>query len=148
MGQTFGLSDFSTQGVVLYSGWREVLSDLPNATFVDVTSRFAQVANWRGLICLRSTQRGGDLHDHLVRKDRQKRSRTITAARELFYAQGYRKTTTQQCARASKVASGTLFLYAKTREELLLLVFYDEFVAIVEAIPVSADETGSRREAG
>lgn len=71
-----------------------------------------------------------------------------SAYRHPIESRGYRKTTTQQIARAAKVASGTLFLYAKTREELLLLVFYDEFMAIVEAIPVSADETGSRREAG
>ena len=70
----------------------------------------------------------------------QKRDRIVTAARALFYAQGYRKTTTQQIARAAKVASGTLFLYAKTKEDLLLLVFYDEFMAIINAISVSADD--------
>lgn len=73
-------------------------------------------------------------------KKRQKRSRIIAAARELFYAQGYRKTTTQQIAQAANVASGTLFLYAKTKEELLLLVFYDEFMAIINAISVNADD--------
>lgn len=95
----------------------------------------------------------------------QKRDRIVTAARALFYAQGYKKTTTQQIARAAKVASGTLFLYAKTKEDLLLLVFYDEFMAIINAISVSADlcdlvrgvlslayagagETGARRAAG
>ncbi|MDE0001013.1 MAG: helix-turn-helix domain containing protein, partial [Rhodospirillaceae bacterium] len=70
----------------------------------------------------------------------QKRDRIVTAARALFYAQGYKKTTTQQIARAAKVASGTLFLYAKTKEDLLLLVFYDEFMAIINAISVSADD--------
>ena len=70
----------------------------------------------------------------------QKRDRIVTAARALFYAQGYRKTTTQQIARAAKVGSGTLFLYAKTKEDLLLLVFYDEFMAIIHAISVSAGD--------
>ena len=70
----------------------------------------------------------------------QKRDRIVTAARALFYAQGYKKTTTQQIARAAKVASGTLFLYAKTKEDLLLLAFYDEFMAIINAISVSADD--------
>ena len=70
----------------------------------------------------------------------QKRDRIVAAARALFYAQGYKKTTTQQIARAAKVASGTLFLYAKTKEDLLLMVFYDEFMAIIHAITVSADD--------
>ena len=70
----------------------------------------------------------------------QKRDRIVTAARALFYEQGYKKTTTQQIARAAKVASGTLFLYAKAKEDLLLLVFYEEFIAIIDEISVSADD--------
>ena len=57
-------------------------------------------------------------------KKRQKRGRIITAARELFYAQGYRKTTTQQIAQAANVASGTLFLYAKSKEELMKVITF------------------------
>ena len=70
----------------------------------------------------------------------QKRDRIVTAARALFYAQGYKKTTTQQIARAAQVASGTLFLYAKAKEDLLLLVFYEEFIEIIDAISVNADD--------
>jgi len=74
------------------------------------------------------------------RNKQQKLDRIVTAARALFYAQGYKKTTTQQIAHAAQVASGTLFLYAKTKEELLLLVFHEEFIAIIDAISVSADD--------
>ena len=70
----------------------------------------------------------------------QKRDRIVAAARALFYAQGYKKTTTQQIARAAHVASGTLFLYAKAKEDLLLLVFYEEFVAIIDQISVRAND--------
>ena len=74
------------------------------------------------------------------RNKQQKRDRIVTAARALFYAQGYKKTTTQQIAHAAQVASGTLFLYAKAKEDLLLLVFYEEFIAIIDATSVSADD--------
>lgn len=70
----------------------------------------------------------------------RKRERIVTAARALFHAQGYKKTTTQQIAHAAQVASGTLFLYAKTKDDLLILVFYEEFMAIIDAISVSADD--------
>lgn len=74
------------------------------------------------------------------RNKQQKHDRIVTAARALFYAQGYKKTTTQQIAHAAQVASGTLFLYAKTKEDLLIMVFYEEFIAIIDAISVSADD--------
>lgn len=74
------------------------------------------------------------------RNKQQKHDRIVTAARALFYAQGYKKTTTQQIAHAAQVASGTLFLYAKTKEDLLIMVFYEEFIAIIDAIPVRADD--------
>ncbi|WP_428097817.1 M24 family metallopeptidase [Candidatus Rariloculus sp.] len=43
-GQTFGLNDFSAQGLVLFSLWNEVLSGLPDTEFVEVTPQFARVA--------------------------------------------------------------------------------------------------------
>ena len=74
------------------------------------------------------------------RNKQQKLDRIVTAARALFYAQGYKKTTTQQIAHAAQVASGTLFLYAKTKEDLLLMVFHEEFIAIIDAISVREDD--------
>lgn len=63
----------------------------------------------------------------------QKRDRIITAARALFHSQGYKKTTTQQIAQAAQVAAGTVFLYARSKEDLLLLVFYEEFIELITA---------------
>jgi AcrR family transcriptional regulator len=54
------------------------------------------------------------------RNKRDKLARIVAAARALFQTQGYDKTTTQQIARAAEIASGTLFLYAKSKEDLLL----------------------------
>ena len=60
----------------------------------------------------------------------EKRARIIAAARALFAQQGFEQTTTQQIADAAEIGSGTLFLYAKTKEDLLVMVFRDEMQAV------------------
>ena len=62
----------------------------------------------------------------------EKRGRIIAAARALFAHKGFEATTTQQIAEAADVAVGTLFLYAKTKDELLILVFRQEMIELVE----------------
>ena len=59
------------------------------------------------------------------RRERNKQvklERIIAAASELFAAHGVDEVTTGQIADAADVGAGTLFLYAKTKGELLLLV--------------------------
>jgi AcrR family transcriptional regulator len=51
-----------------------------------------------------------------------KLERITAAARELFAAHGVDEVTTQQIADKADIGTGTLFLYAKTKGELLLLV--------------------------
>jgi len=51
-----------------------------------------------------------------------KRERITAAARELFTEHGVDDVTTQQIADKADIGTGTLFLYAKTKGELLLLV--------------------------
>lgn len=61
----------------------------------------------------------------LGRRDRNKQAkleRITTAASELFAEFGVDEVTTQQIADAADIGTGTLFLYAKTKAELLLLV--------------------------
>jgi TetR/AcrR family transcriptional regulator len=63
------------------------------------------------------------------RNKQQKLDRITAAARELFSEYGVDEVTTQQVADKADVGTGTLFLYAKTKAELLLLVHnvkYDE----------------------
>jgi AcrR family transcriptional regulator len=64
---------------------------------------------------------------------REKRDRIVAASRELFHKHGYANTTVQQISKGAKVAAGTLFLYAKTKEELLILVFRDEMMEVIES---------------
>jgi len=62
----------------------------------------------------------------------EKRGRIIAAARALFTHKGFEATTAQEIADAAGVGSGTVFIYAKTKDDLLILVFHDEMMEVVE----------------
>jgi len=62
----------------------------------------------------------------------EKRGRIIAAARALFTHKGFEATTSQEIADAAGVASGTVFTYARTKDDLLILVFHDEMMEVVE----------------
>lgn len=59
----------------------------------------------------------------------EKRSRIVAAARRLFAEQGFAETTTQQIAESADIGTGTLFLYARSKEDLLVMVFHEEMLA-------------------
>ncbi|MFJ4077019.1 TetR/AcrR family transcriptional regulator [Curtobacterium sp. NPDC089991] len=66
------------------------------------------------------------------RNRQDKLDRITAAAGELFAEHGVDEVTTQQIAERADIGAGTLFLYAKTKGELLLLVQnakYDEALA-------------------
>ena len=56
------------------------------------------------------------------RNKQEKLERIVAAASTLFAEHGVDEVTTQQIAEAADIGTGTLFLYAKTKGELLLLV--------------------------
>lgn len=56
------------------------------------------------------------------RNKQEKLERIVAAASTLFTEHGVDEVTTQQIAEAADIGTGTLFLYAKTKGELLLLV--------------------------
>jgi AcrR family transcriptional regulator len=56
----------------------------------------------------------------------RKRLKLIRAATELFVAQGYRKTSVDEVAKRAGVAKGTVYLYFKTKGELLLGAIIEE----------------------
>ena len=60
------------------------------------------------------------------RNKQEKLDRILAAARDLFAAKGFSETTTQEIADRADIGTGTLFLYAKTKEDLLVMVFGDE----------------------
>jgi AcrR family transcriptional regulator len=63
----------------------------------------------------------------------EKRGRITAAARRIFSAEGYASATTSAIAKQAGVANGTLFLYARDKHELLLMVLNDELERITEA---------------
>lgn len=63
----------------------------------------------------------------------EKRGRIIAAARALFTHKGFEATTSQEIADAAGVAGGTIFTYARTKDDLLILVFHDEMLEVVDS---------------
>lgn len=84
------------------------------------------------------------------RRERAKHEKMVhifDAATELFLANGYAATTTQQIAERADVAEGTLFRYAATKAELLIMVVnaqfraaVDEGIASIASIPVARED--------
>lgn len=102
---------------------------------------------------MRSERGGLAAHDggaaQLGRRERnklEKRTRIVAAARRLFAERGYKQTTTQQIAEAADVGTGTLFLYASSKEELLVMVFGEDTIDAVESAFLSVDPEESLLE--
>ncbi|MBK9260016.1 MAG: TetR/AcrR family transcriptional regulator [Polyangiaceae bacterium] len=62
----------------------------------------------------------------------EKRARLRDAAWELFSTKGFEATTTKEIAARAGVASGTLFLYARDKADLLFLVLHDRLSHAVD----------------
>jgi len=76
------------------------------------------------------------------RRERNKQvklERITAAASELFAEHGVDEVTTQQIADKADIGTGTLFLYAKTKGELLLLVQNAQYAAALEKGRASAE---------
>src|SRR4029453_6048169 len=66
------------------------------------------------------------------RNKQEKLDRITAAASELFAEHGVDEVTTQQIADKADIGTGTLFLYAKTKGELLLLVQNTHYAQALE----------------
>jgi AcrR family transcriptional regulator len=69
------------------------------------------------------------------RRERNKQAkleRIMSAAIELFAEHGVDEVTTQQIAERADIGTGTLFLYARTKAELLLMVQNAQYAAALE----------------
>ncbi|RXZ67889.1 TetR/AcrR family transcriptional regulator [Agromyces albus] len=78
------------------------------------------------------------------RAKQDKRERIMAAARELFAEHGVGGVTTQQVADRADVAIGTLYLYAATKAELLIMVQNQKFAAAIDAGLAAASVTPRR----
>jgi AcrR family transcriptional regulator len=84
------------------------------------------------------------------RRERNKQAkleRIMTAASELFAEHGVDEVTTQQIADKADIGTGTLFLYAKTKGELLLLVQNAQYAAALERGRAAAETIPDALEA-
>ncbi|WP_156761947.1 TetR/AcrR family transcriptional regulator [Microbacterium karelineae] len=82
----------------------------------------------------------------LGRRERNKQAkleRITAAASELFAERGVDEVTTQQIADAADIGTGTLFLYAKTKGDLLLLVQNAHYAASLARGRVAAAEASN-----
>lgn len=78
----------------------------------------------------------GEVRKPLGRREqakRDKKERIMAAARDLFAERGIGGVTTQQVADHANVAIGTLYLYATTKAELLIMVQNQKFAAAIDA---------------
>lgn len=73
--------------------------------------------------------RGGRRLRHM----QDKRHRIFTAAAELFAEHGFEAVTTQQISDRADIAAGTLFRYAASKADLLLMVYNQQFRAAIDA---------------
>jgi AcrR family transcriptional regulator len=74
---------------------------------------------------------------------REKLLRIRRAARDVFLEKGYEDATLREIAVAADVAFGTLFLYAKNKKDLLLLLFDTELPSVTERAFEQATVEGS-----
>ena len=81
------------------------------------------------------------------RNKQQKLERITAAATELFSEHGVDEVTTQQIADRADVGAGTVFLYASSKAELLLLVHNVKFADAIERGEAAASGTTDRLDA-
>ncbi len=78
---------------------------------------------------------GGAAAEPLGRRERGKQEklrRIKQAAREVFRKKGYEAATTREIAARADVAYGTLFVYARDKRDLLMMVVNDDLDALTE----------------
>lgn len=75
------------------------------------------------------------------RSKQEKRRRIKLAARQIFLEKGYEAATTREIAALAEVATGTVFVYAKDKRDLLLMIINDDLDAINEAAAAEIDHT-------
>jgi AcrR family transcriptional regulator len=81
------------------------------------------------------------------RNKQEKLERIIAAARELFDTYGVDAVTTQQIADTADIGTGTLFLYAKSKSELFLMVQNSSYAEALEQGRADAENVPGMVEA-
>ena len=82
-----------------------------------------------------------------VQKMQDKRARILRAAEHLFAAKGFHYTHTGEIAKTADIATGTLYLYFRSKDEVLLAVFEEAMLAFIAAVKeiAAADRSPEQR---
>jgi AcrR family transcriptional regulator len=70
------------------------------------------------------------------RSKQDKLNRIIRAGRALFREKGFEATTIHAIAEAADIGAGTVFLYASSKEDVLVLVLVDDMIRALERVPL------------
>ncbi|MEV5652151.1 helix-turn-helix domain-containing protein [Nocardia sp. NPDC052254] len=68
-----------------------------------------------------------------IRNMRDKQRRIFDAASQMFADHGFHAVTTQQISERADIAAGTLFRYASSKGQLLLMVYNEDFRAALDS---------------
>jgi len=71
----------------------------------------------------------------------------LHAATELFAKNGYHATSTHQVAKLADVSEGIIFYYFKTKEDILLEIFYDSFDTFLDSLKRAMDQAATGMDA-
>ncbi len=80
------------------------------------------------------------------RNKKQKLENIRLASQFLFKEKGYEATTTREVAERAGIGTGTLFLYARDKQDLLVLVYLDAIEELIEQSFTGLTETQPLRE--
>lgn len=79
-------------------------------------------------------------------KDRPKYKQIIEAAVEVIAEKGYHASQVSKIASKANVADGTIYLYFKNKEDILISVFKEKMGAFIEIIANEIDENSTASE--
>lgn len=76
----------------------------------------------------------------------EKRERIISAALQLFCENGFQHTSTAAISKSAGVATGTLFLYFKSKDELINALYLETKAALSQHIQQDLDQAATVRD--
>src|SRR5256886_8442852 len=81
-----------------------------------------------------------------VARQSDKRARIIDAAIKVFAERGFHTATVAEIARAAGVADGTIYLYFKSKDDLLLRLFDEKMTALLAEVKAALAQERSAAE--
>ncbi|MCP4869681.1 MAG: TetR/AcrR family transcriptional regulator [Proteobacteria bacterium] len=80
------------------------------------------------------------MNDHSVSaRKRDKRRQILEAAVGVFAKQGFHKSRVSDVARAAEVADGTIYLYFKSKDDILISIFEETMADMIERVQLAIE---------